>query len=74
MQRIESEKAALRDRLEKEREDAAAVIKENKQLTQEQLEIQERELKLQLEREKDALKEKLQDNLKNGIKDLVGEN
>jgi len=50
------------------------LIRENKQLTQEQLEIQERELKLQLEREKDALKEKLQDNLKKGIKDLIGEN
>jgi len=74
LQRIETEKAALRDRLEKEREDAAALIRENKQLTQEQLEIQERELKLQLEREKDALKEKLQDNLKKGIKDLIGEN
>ena len=70
---VESQKAALRIRLAKEREDAAQVIRENKELAQEQLEVQELERKLQIKREKDALKNKLQDNLKKEFTDVVGE-
>lgn len=67
---IESEKEALRLRLEKEQQQAADVIREKKQ----QVELSAEERKKQLDREKDDLKEKLKDNLKKGLNDLLGEN
>jgi len=67
---IESEKEALRLRLEKEQQQAADVIREKKQ----QVELSAEERRKQLERDKDVLKEKLQNNLKKGLNDLLGEN
>jgi len=67
---IESEKEALRLRLEKEQQEAAAETRDKK-LKQE---LSEEERQQQLELDKDALKEKLQNNLKKGLNDLLGEN
>ena len=65
---IESEKEALRLRLEKEQQEAAEETREKK------LEISEEERQRQIERDKDALKEKLHNNLKKDLNDLMGEN
>ena len=72
--RIESEKAALRDRIEKEREDTATLIRENAQSEEEQEPVPESEQEVELEREKDALKDKLKSNFSKGIDDQLGEN
>ena len=72
--RIESEKAALRDRIEKEREDTATLIRENVQSEEEQEPVPESEQEVELEREKDALKDKLKSNFSKGIDDQLGEN
>ncbi len=67
---IESEKEALRKRLEKEQQEAAAETREKKQNRQ----LSEEERQQQIELEKDALKENLKNNLKKGLNELLGEN
>jgi len=66
---IESEKEALRLRLEKEQE-AATVAREKKQ----KLALSEEERLQQLEIDKEALKEKLHNNLKKSLGELLDEN
>jgi len=65
---IESEKEALRLRLEKEQQEAAAETLEQKQ------ELNEEKRRQQIELEKNELKEKLQNNLKKGLNDFSGDN
>ena len=65
---IESEKEALRLRLEKEQQEAAAETLEQKQ------ELNEEKRRQQIELEKNELKEKLQNNLKRGLNDFSGDN
>ena len=65
---IESEKEALRLRLEKEQQEAAAETLEQKQ------ELSEEKRRQQIELEKNELKEKLQNNLKRGLNDFSGDN
>ena len=67
---VESEKEALRQRLEKEQQEATAATREKKQDSQLGEETRERQIEL----DKDALKEKLQNNLKKDLNELLGEN
>ena len=67
---IESEKEALRLRLEKEQQEAATVAREKKQ----KLALSEEERLQQLEVDKEALKEKLHNNLKKSLGELLDEN
>ena len=71
--RIEAEKAALRERLEKEQEEATALIREKKQQVEKDVEVQTQSLEKKLEQKKEALKEKLEENLIKGLGDLLGE-
>ncbi len=71
-EQIKLDKAALRQRLATEQQNAAAVTREQKQ--QPELSTEEALRQLELQREKDALKDELENNLKDNLNGLLGDN
>lgn len=71
-EQIELDKETLRQRLATEQQNAAAVTREQKQ--QAELSTEEALRQLELQREKDALKDELENNLKDNLNGLLGDN
>ena len=72
--RIATEKEALRQRLETEQQQAAEIVRVSKQQVEQSKEAARQALELKREQDKNALKDKLQNNLKNNLSEILGEN